>query len=103
MKVKPPHTETKLFMNFENQQPQAPVVPTREWVITYLIMIIPLVNIIMLFVWAFGSSENPNKANWAKARLIWIAIGIALFFVLWFTVIGAFIAAYQGGMMNNDF
>lgn len=72
---------------------QATVVTTREWVITYLIMIVPLVNIVMLFIWAFGSDENPNKANWAKARLIWMAIGIGFFMVLWFTIIGTMVAS----------
>ena len=84
----------------ENPQ-QAAVISTKEWVLTYLIMIIPIVNVIMLFVWAFGSSENPNKANWAKARLIWILIGLILFIALWFTVIGAFVAAYKSGVMND--
>jgi hypothetical protein len=84
----------------ENQQ-QAAVVSTKEWVLIYLIMFVPLVNIIMLFIWAFSDSENPNKSNWAKARLIWIAIGIGLFMLLWFTVIGAIVAGYQGSMMNN--
>jgi hypothetical protein len=74
---------------------EAAIITTQEWMIIYLIMIIPLVNIIMLFVWAFGSSENPNKANWAKARLIWIGIALVFFGVLWFTIIGAMIAAFQ--------
>jgi hypothetical protein len=83
----------------ETQQ-QATVVTTREWVITYLIMIIPIVNIVMLFIWAFGTEENPNKANWAKARLIWMAIGLAFAMVLWFTIIGAMFAAYQSGAFS---
>ncbi|MDR9399209.1 hypothetical protein [Salibacter sp.] len=32
----------------------------------------------MLFVWGFGGNTNPNKANWAKAALIWLAIAIVL-------------------------
>jgi hypothetical protein len=85
----------------ENPQQQAAVVTTREWVLTYLIMIVPLVNIVMLFVWAFGASENPNKANWAKARLIWIAIAFGLFAIFWFAFIGAMVAAFQSGGMNS--
>lgn len=60
-----------------------------DWVITYLILCVPLVNIVMLFVWAFGSGTNPSKANWAKASLIWFAVA----FVLYFMMAGAFIAA----------
>jgi hypothetical protein len=69
----------------ENQQ-QAPVLSTREWVITLLIRIIPLVGFVMLFVWAFGNNDNPNRANWAKAALIVMVIG----FVLGAILIGLF-------------
>lgn len=58
-----------------------------NWIITYLLMCIPLVNLILLFVWAFGSNTPVSKANWAKASLIWAAIGIA-FYVLLFVVMG---------------
>jgi hypothetical protein len=83
----------------ENQQ-QATVVSTKEWVLTYLIMIIPIVNIVMLFVWAFGSSENPNKANWAKARLIWLAIGLGFALILWFTILGALLTNFGDGAFS---
>lgn len=49
-----------------------------EWFIAILITAIPVVGIVMLFVWAFGSNTNVNRANWAKASLIWIAIGIGI-------------------------
>lgn len=60
-----------------------------EWMITYLICCLPIVNIVMLFVWAFGSGTNPSKANWAKASLIWFAIA----FVLYMLMAGAILAA----------
>lgn len=81
----------------ENQS-TAQVMSTKDWIITLLISFIPLVGFIMLFVWAFGSGENPNKANWAKATLIWMVIGIALFCFLWITVIAALIAGYKGSI-----
>ncbi len=67
----------------ENDKVQSSqVIKTSEWVITILIMIIPLVNLIMLFIWAFGGETNPTKANWAKASLIWAAIGLVLSFLI---------------------
>jgi amino acid transporter len=54
------------------------IVTIGEWFITMLLMIIPLVNIILLFVWAFGSNMKISKSNWAKAQLIWMAIGFIL-------------------------
>jgi len=48
-----------------------------EWMLTMLVMMIPCVNIIMMFVWAFGSG-NKSRSNYFKASLIWAAIGIGL-------------------------
>lgn len=57
-----------------------PEVSIGNWIITLIILVIPLVNIIMLFVWAFNRNTNITKANWAKASLIlfavWILLGI---------------------------
>jgi hypothetical protein len=67
-------------MNGQNQidQPQAPVVSIKEWLLTNLILMIPLVNIVMTLVWAFGSNTNPNKANYFKAALILFVIYLVL-------------------------
>ena len=58
-----------------------------DWIITFILMIIPFVNFIMLFVWAFGSGTPVSKANWAKAQLIFMIIGIILFVVFYGTII----------------
>jgi len=52
-----------------------------EWVITLLIVAIPLVGLIMLFVWAFGNNPNVTKANFAKATLIWMAVFFGLYLI----------------------
>lgn len=54
----------------------------REWMFTYLIMLIPCVNIIMMFVWAFSGSEKTSKSNYFKASLIWYGIIIGLYFLI---------------------
>ncbi len=43
---------------------------------------IPLVGLILMFVWAFGSDVNTNKKNYARAFLIIAAIGLALSILL---------------------
>ena len=53
-----------------------------DWLITYLIMIVPIVNIVMLFIWGFGSNTNLSKANWAKASLIWMVILFVLYIIV---------------------
>ena len=53
-----------------------------EWLITFLIMMLPCVNIIMVFVWAFGSTEKKSKSNFFKAWLIFMGIFLALYLIL---------------------
>ncbi|MDZ7756076.1 hypothetical protein [Rhodohalobacter sp.] len=48
----------------------APVMSLKEWVISLIISVIPLVGIVMLLVWAFSDTINPNKKNWSRAMLI---------------------------------
>ena len=83
-------------MNGQNQigHQQAPVVSVKEWLITNLIMMIPLVNIVMMLVWAFGSNTNPNKANYFKATLILFAIVMVIYLVLAVVFFGS-VAANQ--------
>jgi hypothetical protein len=68
-----------------------------EWVVTILIASLPLIGLIMLFVWAFGDGANPSKKNWAIATLIWFAIGIVLFIIL-IIMFWALFASMLGGM-----
>lgn len=67
---------------------QGDVVSTKDWLITLLIAAIPIVDFIMLFIWGFGDNTNINKANWAKATLLWFAILAVLYFLM-FAVFGA--------------
>ena len=59
-----------------------------DWLIIYLILSIPLINLIMLFVWAFGDEKNNTKRKWAKANLLLVAIivGMYMFFGLIFGI-----------------
>ncbi|PYE50295.1 hypothetical protein HUB98_00700 [Paenibacillus barcinonensis] len=62
-------------------KPASQPVSFGSWMLTLFLMMIPLVNLIMLFVWAFGGS-NPSKANYAKATLMWALIGIVIYIIL---------------------
>ncbi len=53
-----------------------------EWLITMLIMMIPCANIIMMFVWAFSSSEKKSKSNYFKAYLIFFAVTAVFAFIM---------------------
>ncbi len=71
------------------------VLTTGDWILTFLITFIPIVGFIMLFVWAFGSQTNENKANWAKAALIWLVIVVVVYVVLFAAIGAAFLSALE--------
>ena len=73
---------------------QAPVITLGEWMIMMLITAIPVVGLIMLLVWAFSSEENPTKANFAKAALIWMAIGIVFSILFFGAIMGTVMSQY---------
>ena len=78
-----------------NDSQQYTPISVGEWVITIIIIAIPIVGFIMLFVWGFGSNTQPSKANWAKATLIMIGISIVLSFLFWGSLLGI-----MGTLMN---
>lgn len=47
-----------------------------NWMITMLILAIPVVNIIMVLVWAFGFG-NTSRKTYCQASLLWMLILIA--------------------------
>ncbi len=49
-----------------------------EWMITIIVSAIPLIGLIMLFIWAFAGEQGSSKSNWAKAALLIYAILIVL-------------------------
>ena len=74
-------TTINLDNRIDNKKTQYKPMSVGDWILTFLIMVIPIVNIVMLFVWGFGNNTHPSKASWAKAALILIAISFVLYFV----------------------
>jgi len=62
-----------------------------DWLITFLILSIPVVNFIVLIYWAASSSTDPIKANFSKAALVWLVVIIALYVLFVGAIIGAFL------------
>ena len=75
---------TNHYINVASPQTAQADTSVTDWLITFLIMIIPFVNIVMLFVWALSSSSGKqSRANWAKAALIWALIVVGLSTISW--------------------
>ena len=64
----------------------------------FLILMIPLVGLIMLFVWAFGDGTHPSKKTWAQASLIMMLIGIVLAIIFIGVIISMFGSLINSGM-----
>jgi hypothetical protein len=59
-----------------------------DWMLIFLLMLIPLVNIILLIVWAMDKNNMARK-NYAVATLIWAVIIIVLSGILFATVLSS--------------
>lgn len=56
-----------------------------NWLLVQLILAIPIVNLIMLLVWAIGEPK-PGKellTNYSRASLIWMVISFIIGLVVW--------------------
>lgn len=60
----------------------APAMGIGAWMLTLFLVCIPIVNLIMLIVWACGDKAREARVNFARAYLIWTAIQVVLFFFL---------------------
>ena len=86
------------------QQPpgpaQWPPMKLGDWIITKLLLLIPIVNIVLMFMWAFGSNVNPSKKSYFQAELIWTVISIVLTIVL-FIILGSVIYSLFAGALES--
>ncbi len=60
-----------------------------EWFICLLLSMIPCVNIVMMFVWAFSKNEKKSKSNYFKVQLIAIGVVLAVYIVIAMIAIAA--------------
>lgn len=61
--------------NYENNN--SPIT-TKGWLKIILLMLIPIVDLILLFIWSFGSNKNENIRTFSRATLLMLAIIIIL-------------------------
>lgn len=71
-----------------NQVPLEEPVSLGDWILTLIIMAIPCVNLIMMFVWGFGSGVKTSKKNYCRAMLVFLLIAV-VFYLLIIALLGA--------------
>ena len=77
----------------------SPTVTKGEWFLYLILQMIPVVNLVMLIVYALDNTK-PSRANLAKVNLIFMAVSIVLAIlicVVFFLCLGAF----AGGMASE--
>lgn len=74
-------------MNAQLSARESQTITLGDWIITLIVLAIPIVGIVMLFVWGFSGSTPPSKQNYCRAALI---IALAMFVLV-------FLIAIMGG------
>lgn len=82
-----PYMQQQAYQPQMNGDVEEPV-SVGEWIVSLLIMMIPCVNLVMMFVWAFGSGAKKSKSNYFKASLIF-ALAVIVIYIIIFVVFGA--------------
>ena len=78
-----PPTNPTMMSETENKP-----VSIGEWIVTFIILGIPLLNVIMLIVWALGATTHPSKKSYAQAILIIFGVLVLMGIVVGLAVPG---------------
>ena len=78
-------------------QPRTEPLRVGQYIGMLLLMCVPILGVILLFVWSFGGSVNLNKKNYARAMLIVCAIGLILS-IIFGAALTSIIGELLGGM-----
>ena len=78
-----------------NENPDTRPMTVGGWMLTLLVLAIPIVNLVMYLIWALSSAGNVNRRNFCKASIYWflIILGIYLSFVILAAVAGVTVSS----------
>ncbi|MBQ2661190.1 MAG: hypothetical protein IJF80_00880 [Clostridia bacterium] len=81
--------ENEVFPLLNNKESDGVKPVTRgQFTAMELLMYVPVINLILLFIWAFNKNGNPNRRNYAIAKLICIPL-LFVFVVIMLVVLYA--------------
>ena len=95
----PQYNQTPVYVNPVNEKKDPETLG--GWIGVLLLSLIPCVNIIMLFVWAFGNWK-PSLKNYARAQLIIVAV-IVVLYIIAFVVFGAAVTSLISDLLYYSF
>ena len=79
---------------YSNEKVQ--LMTVKDYILMMIVFAIPIVGIVFMFIWGFGSETPINKKNFARAFLIMAAIGVVLSILL-----SVIMGALTASMMSN--
>jgi hypothetical protein len=59
-------------------------VSLKEWIVSYLLLSIPIAGIVFAFYWAFSDHEKISKQSWAQCVLIFSGFFMVIYILLEF-------------------
>jgi len=68
-----------------------------DWILTELILMIPVAGLVMLFVWGFSDATHPSKKTLCRSLLILLAfgLGILIVFIVFFGGLAVIIGSHS--------
>lgn len=82
---------TDVSNNYRERDPSENrnVITVGDWIVTFILLAIPIINIVMPFIWAFSSSTPLSKKNYGKAILILWAVTFVILILFWGSILGS--------------
>lgn len=84
------YSNTDSMYNETDPRQNRNIVTTGDWVLSILLLVVPVVQIVAPFVWAFSSSTPLSKKNFGKAILILWFVSIVLLVLFWGSIAAMF-------------
>lgn len=92
-----PSYQTTVINNYNTEDEHVSVLGwIGRWCINLIPFVGPIIYLVMLFVWSFGSTPKKSLKNYARAQLILYAIAIVI------VIIAAIIIACVGASIFNS-
>lgn len=63
---------------------------TGQYLVTFILLSIPLLNFLLLLIWSFSGGTNANKQNLCRAILVMMVISVVLSIGILFAVYAGF-------------
>ncbi len=69
----------------------------KDWLVTLIVLALPLINIVMMLVWAFSGTGNLNRRNYCRAALLIFAVILGLSICV--TLLSLLVGLVAGGTL----